>query len=149
MTSIAALAVVLAVLGLLFVWRPGSGVPGPFRMRPCQGTHWHQRFPHASKASIRQFLNLFASAFAIRESEALHFGPDDELLAIYRARYPSRETPDALEIETLDRALKKKHGVALAGIWHEHLTLGELYSRACVAQQAVQGDGPASGGPAP
>ncbi|MEW5835308.1 MAG: hypothetical protein AB1832_09615 [Pseudomonadota bacterium] len=118
-----------------------SGVPRAFHERCCQGAQWRRQFPNASKKSIRQFLALFASAFAIKAKHALRFSPNDELLAIYRARYPSRLTPDALEFETLDLKLQKHHGLALASIWHEHFTLGELFGAVSAAEQSARADG--------
>ncbi len=104
-----------------------TGVPRVYRKRHCQGREWRRCFPNSSKQSIRQFLDLFASSFAIKPRHALKFCPDDELLAIYRARYPSRLLPDALELETLVQDLRDKHGIALMDVWHDRLTLGDLF----------------------
>jgi len=115
--------VVLALGALL-----SNDVPHAYRQRQCMGRQWRSRFPNASKQDIRHFLWLFASAFAIRRRNALLFGPDDELLSIYRARYPSRLTPDALEFEILAKDIHRVHQVELGSIWHERLTLGELFA---------------------
>ena len=106
-----------------------TGVPRVYRKRHCQGREWRRCFPDSSKQSIRQFLDLFASSFAIKSRHALKFSPDDELLAIYRARYPSRLLPDALEFEALEQDLRYKHGIALADVWHDRLTLGDLFRK--------------------
>jgi hypothetical protein len=46
----------------------------------------------------------------------LKFGPDGELLAIYRARYPLRGWRDALELETLGLELERSYGIGLRAV---------------------------------
>jgi hypothetical protein len=121
---IAATVLIVLVLGALL----SNDIPRAYRQRRCMGRQWRSRFPNASKQDIRHFLWLFASAFAIRRRNALLFGPDDELLTIYRARYPSGLTPDALEFEVLAKDIQKVHQVDVGSIWHERLTLGELFA---------------------
>ncbi|MBI3479608.1 MAG: hypothetical protein HY016_04510 [Nitrosomonadales bacterium] len=128
---------ILIISGLL-----DSGVPKAYRARSCAGKKWRYGYPHASKQSIRQFLAMFASAFAIKAKHALQFEPEDELMSIYRSRYPSQLTPDALEFETLAMDLEKEHGLLLSNIWHEHLTLGELFAHVSAAQPSVRADAP-------
>lgn len=121
---IAATVLIVLVLGTIF----SNDIPRAYRQRSCTGRQWRLRFPNASKQDIRHFLWLFASAFAIRNRNALLFGPDDELLAIYQARYTSRPMPDALEFEILVRDIQRAHQLDLVSIWHERLTLGELFA---------------------
>lgn len=121
---IAAMILIVLVLGALF----SNDIPRAYRQRRCMGKQWRLRFPNASKQDIRHFLWLFASAFAIRRRNALLFGPDDELLAIYQARYPSKLTPAALEFEILVRDIQRVHRLDLESIWHERLTLGQLFA---------------------
>ena len=138
-------AVLLTILGGVVIAGPFVDTfPRAYRRRECQGTIWRRRFPHESKQSIRLFLHFFAGAFAIRKKHALQLSPDDELMSIYRAHNPSRFTPDALEFETLAKSLEKERQLSLSSIWHEHLTLGELYSRFSAAQPAVPLDVPAA-----
>lgn len=54
--------------------------------------------------------------------------PDDEILTIYRALYPRRWTPDALELETLAEDVEKRYGLELGHIWNERLSLGQLFA---------------------
>ena len=108
--------------------------------RSCQGTQWRTQFPDASKDDIRSFLRFFSSAFAIRNKHVLLVSPQDELQAIYRARYPSRVVPDALEFETLAKDLHKWYGVSLERLWHDNLTVGELFSHVASAQQGAPAD---------
>lgn len=99
-----------------------------YRGRKCMGKLWRRAFPDSSKEDIRQFLWLFASAFAIPRRQALLLRPDDELLAIYRARYPEIGWPDALEFETLANDLDSVHHLSLMTIWHDQLSIGELFA---------------------
>lgn len=98
-----------------------------YRGRQCMGKLWRKAFPGSTKEDIRQFLWLFASAFAIPRGQALLLRPDDELLAIYRARYPVSGWPDALEFETLANDLDRVHHLSLEKIWHDRLSVGELF----------------------
>ncbi len=99
-----------------------------YRGRQCMGKLWRREFPNSPKEDIRQFLWMFASTFAIPRRQALLLRPDDELLAIYRARYPVSGWPDALEFETLANELDKVHHLSLEDIWHDRLSMGELFA---------------------
>lgn len=122
--------VVIAILGtVLWSMKYGGALPVPFRSRACQGRLWRGDFPDASKHEIREFLSVFVSGFAFRESERLKFAPYDTVMAVYRALYPGRWTPDALEVETLANDLRKKYGVELAAVWNEQdISLGALFA---------------------
>ncbi len=71
---------------------------------------------------------LFVGAFAFPDKEKLKFGPDDKILSIYRALYPSRWMPDALEVETLAKGIESRYGLSFLRVWNENLTLGELFA---------------------
>ncbi|WP_374317828.1 hypothetical protein [Aquabacterium sp.] len=117
------------VLVALIMWgvKSAGQLPKAFRHRSCQGSAWLAAFPEASKADIRQFLALFVEAFAFKDEQKLMFAPSDEVLAVYRALYPSRWMPDALELETLADDLSRQYGVSLQAVWHQQLTLGQLF----------------------
>ncbi|RNC64334.1 MAG: hypothetical protein ED859_18575 [Desulfuromonadales bacterium] len=51
---------------------------------------------------------MFCDAFMFNEEERYKFEPDDTVMEIYRAVYPSRWTPDALEHPILIGALEKE-----------------------------------------
>ena len=121
--------VVLILAALAWAAFHGWQRPTSLRYRPYQGRAWRSTFPGASRREIRDFLSVFVSAFAFRESEQLHFRPDDEVLGIYRAVNPTRWLPDAQEIETLAKELRDKYGLMLDEIWDEGLTLGRLFQR--------------------
>jgi propanediol dehydratase small subunit len=114
----------------LIVWASvfGGKLPVPFGARSCQGTSWRRSFPDAPKEEIRKFLSLFTDSFAFDNTERLKLNPDDQLLDIYRALYPRKWQADALEFETLAHALESEYKVKLASVWHNGLTLGQLFA---------------------
>lgn len=118
-------------MGLL-AWLRGlslSGLPpAPYNERSCQGSAWRRTFPEVPKQDVRDFLDVFVGAFAFRPSSRLNFAPDDSLLAIYKAVYPSTWAPDALEIETLGCAMARRFGIQVADVWHDALSSGELFA---------------------
>jgi hypothetical protein len=120
----------VAIIGA--VWcsvRRGGYLPEPFGHRTCRGIYWRQAFPGVPKTEIREFLLMFVSAFAFRETERLRLSPDDTVMAVYRALYPKSWMPDSLEIETLAGDLRKKYGVELTAAWREQdISLGALFA---------------------
>lgn len=121
--------IILSLVAASVVWSVlfGGRLPKPYHLRTCQGKGWRKDFPSASKQDIREFLSVFVEAFAFSQKEKLKLNPEDQLLQIYRAIYPSRWTPDALEFETLAKDIAAKYGVSLERVWHDTLTLGELF----------------------
>ena len=115
--------ILLSVLWLRF----GTSLPKRYQSRKCEGAQWRRAFPQAPKDDIRDFLLLFTSAFAFRDSEKLKFSPNDRVWEIYRDLYPNRWVADALELETFTDYLDAKHGIMLGEIWSEKLTLGEVF----------------------
>lgn len=95
--------------------------------RACTGGVWRQRFPDASKSEIRDFLALFVDAFAYKQSRRLCFSPDDRVMDIYRAQYPDKFMPDALELEFLIRKMQKRYGIDVSTFWREDITLADLF----------------------
>jgi propanediol dehydratase small subunit len=95
--------------------------------RSCTGRAWKRAFPRASKGEIRIFLYLFVDAFAFPRTRALQFAPTDRVLSVYRALYPIKGWPDALELETFALRVEKTYGVDLRSIWREDLTMGEIF----------------------
>ena len=124
---------ILAVVGVLillsaFQLKSGTSLPKRYRSRKCEGPRWRRAFPEATKDEIREFLLLFTSAFAFRDSEKLKFSPNDQIWEIYRDLYPNRWVPDALELETFADDLNTKHGIAISEIWSKTLTLGDVFT---------------------
>ena len=100
-----------------------------YRNRSCTGKNWKKAFPKTSKEEIRTFLLLFTSAFAFSPKNKLKFEPEDKVMDIYRELYPSKWMPDALEIETLAGDLEKEYSVNFNDLWHENVSLGEIFSK--------------------
>ena len=132
--------VVLVVLAVF-----SDSLPAKYKTRRCAGRAWKRAFPSASTQLIRTFLTLFVEAFAFNVQHRLTFNPQDSLLDIYHALYPHRWQADALEFETLDDRLKEHYQLSLDDIWHDGLTLGELFAAVlqttepqAMAQQATE-----------
>jgi propanediol dehydratase small subunit len=121
--------VILSLIAASVLWAVlfGGQLPKPYFNRTYQGKGWRNAFPTSSKQDIREFLSVFVDAFAFSQAERLKLNPDDQVLQIYRTIYPSKWTPDTLEIETLAKDIEAKYGFSLESIWHEPLTLGELF----------------------
>lgn len=119
---------ILVLLALAWSALSYGQIPNPFRTRICHGRLWRRAFPWASKRQIREFLSVFAEAFAFGDTDKLKFRPDDQLLSIYKALHPSKWMPDAAELQKLASELRKRYGVALDEIWDEHMTLGALFA---------------------
>ena len=73
---------------------------------------------------------MFVHAFAFPKKKALQFAPTDQVIGIYRTLYPSKSTPDALELETFAKLLHENYRLNLPAIWRENITLGEIFARA-------------------
>ncbi len=113
---------------LIIAFRLSDTLPKKYRNRSCMGKRWKEQFPNSRKEDIRDFLILFTDSFAFSSDDKLKFEPHDKLLDIYRDLYPLKWSADALEFETLTDELNNKYQVKLNEIWHDNLTLGELYS---------------------
>lgn len=99
------------------------------------GTKWKKRFPNTPAKDIRDFLSLFANAFAIADKHKLKFEPEDKILDIYQSFYPIILLPDVLELETLALEIESNYKINLTNIWHENITLAELFNKASVRPQ--------------
>ena len=93
------------------------------------GKNWKKSFPNRANEEIRNFLVFFTDAFAFSHKSKLKFEPEDQLMEIYRELYPSKWMPDALEFETLAEDLEKEYGILFKDIWHEELSLGEIFTK--------------------
>ena len=80
-----------------------------------------------SKQDIREFLSVFVDAFAFSQKEKLKLHPEDQIFQIYRAIYPSKWMPDALELEAFAKDIEAKYGLALESFLHDKVTLGEVF----------------------
>lgn len=126
---------VLAVLSIVAISAAGTLIAERIRFRrfwnrACTGPSWKISFPDASKAEIREFLNMFVVAFNFKAARKLRFEPADRVMEIYRTRYPTALWGDSLELETLAALAQRRYGLDLASFWQPNITLGELFDRA-------------------
>jgi len=128
MNTAITIIIITIVISVLLLGESGGFLPLPFRSRTCQGRGWRQHFPQTPIKEIRDFLLFFVKAFAFSDNEKLKLRPDDKILEIYKALYPSKWTPDALEFETLAKDLQQRYSVELEKIWRDDLTLGDLFT---------------------
>ncbi len=97
--------------------------------RACAGVRWRRRFPDASKAQIREFLDLFIDAFGFRRARRCCFRPEDRVMDVYYAVYPPGSAFDGMELETFCESLRKRYDIDFAASWREDITFGEIYER--------------------
>jgi propanediol dehydratase small subunit len=122
------IALIIIVISILIVWSVYTGdLPKKYRMRNCTGKHWKSKFPATSKEDVRRFLFIFTDAFAFSRKQKLKFEPDDKILDIYKTLYPSEWMTDSLEVETLAEDIEREYNINFTNVWHENLTLGELF----------------------
>ena len=95
--------------------------------RICTGAEWRRRFPNSPKEEIRRFLEAFIDGFAFKSNQRLKFAPDDKVMDVYRALYPSKGWPDALELETFAKNLHGGYGFDLSQVHDENVTLGQIF----------------------
>ncbi|RRH79740.1 hypothetical protein EH244_31665 [Variovorax beijingensis] len=138
MNSPKVLLLLLIVALLAWGFKFGGQLPKAYHARSCRGRDWRRAFPAATKHEIREFLSFFVGAFAYNDREKLKLAPTDEIRKLYRAQYPSRVQPDAMELETLARELGRMHGLELEALWKDNLTLGELFSRTLERRAAAK-----------
>lgn len=129
---------ILVLLALAWSVLSFGQVANPLRTRASQGRLWRRAFPWASKKQIREFLGVFAEAFAFRDADKLTFRPDDQLLGIYKTLHPSKWMADAGELQKLASELRTRYGVALEEVWDEHMTLGALFSHVQGKRRAAE-----------
>jgi propanediol dehydratase small subunit len=98
--------------------------------RYCTGRKWRKKFPDAPKEEIRAFLGVFVRSFGFSQKRRCAFAPEDKVMEVYRAVYPSGwAVADGLELESLALDLERKYGVQAFERWKEagDVTLGELF----------------------
>lgn len=108
----------------------GGRLPRPYRRRGCQGKGWRDAFPDSPSRDVREFLSVFVDSFAFSRKERLKLNPEDQIVRIYRSVYPNMWMPDSLELETLANGIESRYGFSLEKVWHENITLGELFRTA-------------------
>ena len=110
-------------------------------IRSCTGKEWHRQFPGASKAAIRDFLQIFVDAFLFDPKDKLKFKPNDKIIDVYDAVYPEKCWGDTLEFVYFVDDIKDKYGIDLDKLGKEGLTLGEIFEMTIKAShQENRGD---------
>jgi len=100
-----------------------------FTSRPCAGRRWRERFPHASKDDIRSFLHFIDGAMGLGRKAFMSLQPDDRVMDIYDAIHPPKwSVGDFMDIESLFNDCRAQYHLDLKPIWHEDLTLAELFA---------------------
>lgn len=120
---------IIALLISLPTWVRRRRALGLYWDRACMGIRWRRRFPDSPKVEIREFLTMFVEAFGFGNKRRTRFSPDDRVMDVYRADYPPGILADSMELETLGLNLEKRYGIDFEAVWHEDITLGELYER--------------------
>lgn len=123
------LLIVAGLLGGLIGEIQSRKALAPYWSRICTGIRWRRRFPDSAAPEIREFLNIFVAAFGFGRRRRSCFLPDDKVMDVYRALYPSGSLVDSLELEDLARCLKKRYRIDFAVDWRGDITLGELYEQ--------------------
>lgn len=110
------------------------------------GCEWKRAFPSASTKDIRRFLAIFAEAFAFRDRNRLKFSPEDKVMDIYKAIYPSTWMPDQLEHVQLVQGLEDEFKRAFPDeLMTESVTLGMVFEY--MTGKATQTSHPIGGKP--
>ena len=123
------IVIAILILAVMLELPDDLSLPENYNNRKCTGKKWKTDFHDVPKQQVRQFLYLFTVAFAFSPENKLKFEPTDRVLEVYRQIYPSKFMPDVLELETLADSIEDEYGVSFAEIWHEELTLGELFQK--------------------
>ena len=85
-------------------------LPAPFQDRQPDIQLWRDCFA-GDFALADRILCLFCDAFMFASGDRHRFRPDDTVWEIYRAVYPSRETPDCLENNFFIKGLEKAFAI--------------------------------------
>jgi len=75
--------------------------------READQDRWVRLYQGEDLPVVQEALAAVASAFLLRADDVARLLPEDRLMDIYRAAYPDRDTPDALEFEMLWKDMKE------------------------------------------
>jgi hypothetical protein len=135
-TGIVIMVVVMIValvgLGILWdSWRSGRAfctpIPRPYKGRGSQETAWRDRCGEGL-GEADAVLTILCEAFGFNSDDRYKFGPDDQVMGIYRGRYPRWkvwEWGDSMEIESLMMALDTQYGIDVPD-WRPDISLGDI-----------------------
>jgi len=122
----------IVVFGLGAAWavhferRRGAALKA-YWTRSCAGRAWREAFPVEPKDAIREFLYFVVDEFGFERRRALQLAPADTLMGLYRACYPDKSAPDAMEVESLFSKLSARYLGARFAQVSDAVTFGELF----------------------
>jgi len=91
---------------------------------------WALAVPNVPEQAVLDFLRFFADCFSISEKYVWKLRPTDTLSEVYQTLHPPKwSLNDNLEFEILQKWLRNKKQFDLRSVWHEQLTLSELFTR--------------------
>jgi hypothetical protein len=105
-------------------------LPKLYKKRNCQGIYWRRKYPEVSKDEIDKFLRYFVDAFAFKETHKCQFKPEDKVMDIYDALYPtkfSKLSGDAMELEELATFLEEEYEIDFEKLWYVDIALGDIF----------------------
>jgi len=146
-TAIVILIVIVALVALSLLWdwrRSGrifrAPIPRPYRDRDSQEDVWRRRYDgKLDEADI--LLTMLCDAFLFNPDDRYKFGPDDQVMDIYRACYPRWKVwrvADDMEVESLMVDLDEEFGTDIADRL-EDITLGQIVELAFGRQDQREG----------
>jgi propanediol dehydratase small subunit len=130
-------------LKLLWDWRRSGRllcepIPRRYRARDSQERIWRERYGQDKLDDINSVLTSFCEAFMFNPEDRFKFAPDDQVMDIYRALYPTVWlAADSMEIETLIAVLKDRFGIDIE-VWRPEMSLGDVVEM--VAKRRTVGD---------
>ena len=131
MTTIIIIGIVGGIILIIFAALEDQ-LPKLYKKRNCQGIYWRRKYSEISKDEIDKFLRFFIDAFAFKEKHKCQFKPDDKIMDIYSALYPtkfSKLSGDAMELEELAIFLEDEYKIDFEKIWNEDITLGQIFEK--------------------
>ena len=135
---------VLAIALAWHWWRQPpfhAPLPSPFCDRDSQEAEWRERYEDEHLEIADAVLLLVCDAFCFNPEERYKLQPDDQIMDVYRGRYPpGKKWPraDCMEMETLIFTFNKKF-LTETSQWHADITLGQLVDLAA-KQRHVKAD---------
>lgn len=100
---------VLMLAMCALIYRPKRHFLGE---RPTQGSAWGTAYADERLHEVTEALELLRGEFSLPKDDVFRLHPDDQILEIYKAKYPYGGV-DGFELEGLAVAVRKRYGVGL------------------------------------
>lgn len=117
-------------------------LPSPFCERDSREAEWRERYDDERLQIADAVLLLVCDAFGFNPEERFKLKPDDQIMDIYRGRYPPCQkwpNADCMEVETLIFTFNNKFGTDTSQ-WNDDITLAQLVDLAA-KRLTVHADG--------